>query len=85
MTFNSGGALQLLVEVSFHSAVNFCTEVEDLFLLLILCSCAHLSAVVGRWVSKTPFLGVGIVLDHSNSAFGLVWKTRTLLVTNDDG
>ena len=82
MTFNSGGALQLLVELIFHSADSFCTVVGILFsTAVLLCSYVRCGGALGV---QTPFLGVGIVLDHSNSAFGLFWKARTLLVTNDD-
>jgi len=46
-----------------------------LFSAVLLCS----------YVRCGGALGVGfIVLDHSNPAFGLFWKARTLLVTNDD-
>ena len=76
MTFDSGGALQLIVELIFHSADTFCTVVGSLFsTAVLLCS----------YVRCGGALGVGfIVLDHSNPAFGLFWKARTLLVTNDD-
>jgi len=75
MTFNSGGALQLLVELIFHSADTFCTWWGSFFSAVLLCS----------YVRCGGAMGVGfIVLDHSNPAFGLFWKARTLLVTNDD-
>jgi len=77
MTFNSGGALQLLVELIFHSADTFCTVVGILFsTAVLLCSYVRCGGAMG--------VGFGIVLDHSNPAFGLFWKARTLLVTNDD-
>mmetsp|Transcript_42779 Transcript_42779/g.70124 ORF Transcript_42779/g.70124 Transcript_42779/m.70124 type:complete len:110 (+) Transcript_42779:873-1202(+) len=82
MTFNSGGALQLLVELIFHPADTFCTWWGSFSLLL--CCCASYVRCGGALGVQTPFLGVGIVLDHSNPAFGLFWKARTLLVTNDD-
>ena len=75
MTFNSGGALQLLVELILHSAVNFCTVVGILFSAVLLCSYVRCGGALGDGF---------IVLDHSNPAFGLFWKARTLLVTNDD-
>jgi len=44
-----------------------------LFSAVLLCSYVRCGGAMG-----VEFF---IVLDHSNTAFGLVWKTRTLLVS----